>query len=74
MMMVRQEMFDEFFMKHLPDDGFTLEEVYNDYFGLIEEMNSRQPELHGHVIGMDGNIRVPELRPKLDPVYVQRSL
>lgn len=35
-MLPREEMFDEFFKHRLPDDGFTLEEVYEEYFGLMD--------------------------------------
>jgi hypothetical protein len=72
-MMVRQAMFDEFFKNQLPDDGFTLEEVYRDYFGLINQANADRPELHGHVVGLDGHVRIPELAPTLNPVFVARS-
>ena len=48
MVTVRQERFDEFFSRRLPDDGFTLEEVYNDYLWLIEETNGSrlEPEIY----------------------------
>ena len=69
-MMVRQVMFDEFFTKQLPDEGFTMEEIYNDYFGLIDRTKGDRPELHGYTVGLDGHVRVPELAPKLDPLFV----
>ena len=69
-MRVHKEMFDEFFKHRLPDEGFTLEEVYDEYFGLIENMQSSRPELHGHVVTMDGRIVVPELRPSVESIMV----
>jgi hypothetical protein len=58
-MRVHEAMFDEFFKHRLPDEGFTLEEVYDEYFGLIEAMQNSRTELHGHVVTMDGTIVVP---------------
>ena len=37
----------------------------NDYFGLINEMNTYHPELHGYVVGMNGEVYVPEFRPRV---------
>jgi hypothetical protein len=64
-MQLRNEMFDEFFRRRLPDDGFPLEELYDEYFGLIEAGRANQPELHGHVVTMDGSVVIPELRPSV---------
>lgn len=69
-MRVHEVMFDEFFARRIPDEGFTLEEIYEDYFGLIHEMQENRPELHGHVVTMDGNVVVPELRPSIAPFAV----
>lgn len=66
-MVIRQDMFDEFFSRTLPDEGFTLSEVYNDYFGLLHQARETPAELHGHVVTMDGTVIVPELRPTIEP-------
>jgi len=65
-MKLRQYMFDEFFKYKLPDDGFTVEEDHEEYFGLIHEMNAPRPQLHGYVVGLDGEVVVPRLRPTKD--------
>jgi len=65
-MRVREEMFDEFFKHRLPDDGFTLAEVYEEYFGLIEKTQNGRSELHGYAVTMDGQIIIPELRPSVE--------
>ena len=39
------------------------DETANEYHGLIERSEVDCPELHGHVITMDGTIVVPVLRP-----------
>ena len=62
---LRKTMFDEFFQNQLPEEGFSLDELYNDYFGLINEMNTYHPELHGYVVGMNGEVYVPEFRPRV---------
>lgn len=62
-MRVHESMFDEFFARRLPDEGFTLEEVYDEYFGLLHKAREPRPEMHGHVVTMSGEIIVPELRP-----------
>jgi len=61
-------MFDEFFARRLPDEGFTLEEVYDEYFGLLHKLQENRPELHGHVVTMDGRIIIRELRPSAESV------
>lgn len=62
-MRVHETMFDEFFSRRLPDEGFTLEEVYDEYFGLLHKARESRAEIHGHVVTMDGEVVVPELRP-----------
>jgi hypothetical protein len=69
-MRVHQTMFDDFFKQRLPDDGFVIEELYDEYFGLIEKVHASRTELHGHVVTMDGRIVVPELRPSLESARV----
>jgi hypothetical protein len=65
-MRVHEAMFDEFFGRRLPDEGFTLEEVHDDYSVFLQKMREDRPELHGHVVTMDGTILVPELRPSAE--------
>lgn len=62
-MRVHEAMFDEFFGRRLPDDGFTLEDVYEDYFGFLQKRQEHRSELHGFVVTMDGKVVVPQLRP-----------
>lgn len=62
-MVVRESMFDEFFKHKLPDDGFTLEAVYDEYFGLLEKTRGERPELHGHVVTMDGHVVPLDFKP-----------
>lgn len=64
-MRVHEEMFDEFFARRLPDEGFLPKEGRDDYFGLLQTMQGYRPELHGHVVTMDGAVIVPELRPSV---------
>lgn len=64
-MVVREAMFDEFFKHRLPDEGFTLEEVYDEYFGLLEKARGTRPELHGHAVTMDGRVVPPDFKPEL---------
>lgn len=62
-MRVYETMFDEFFGRRLPDEGFTIEELYDDYFGLLHKAKESGAEMHGYVVTMDGKIVVPELKP-----------
>jgi hypothetical protein len=55
---------DDFFRRNLPDDGFPVGELYDEYFGLIEKRRATMPELHGYVVTMDGTVVAPELRPR----------
>jgi hypothetical protein len=64
-MQVHEEMFDEFFARRLPDEGFLPKEGRDDYFGLLQTMQGYRPELHGHVVTMDGTVIFPELRPSV---------
>ena len=63
MRVVREVVFDEFFQHQLPDEGFTLDELYDRYFGLIHEMKPTASALHGYSVDMKGDVIVPRLRP-----------
>ena len=51
---IHETMFDELFRYRLPDDGFTLEEVYDEYFGLMERI---KPGKAGIALTRDDNGR-----------------
>jgi len=68
MRVVRQIVYEEFFTRRLPEDGFTLDERHDQYFGLIRETKPESPELHGFVIGLSGEVIVPQLRPESSAV------
>jgi hypothetical protein len=62
-MVVADIMFEEFFCRPIPREGFVIN-PHPTSFGLIDEDMYDKPALHGYAITMDGNIVVPELRPK----------
>jgi len=53
----------------IPDDGVTIDEVYTQWFGLIAKEGSARPELHGHVVTMEGSVVVPELKPPIKSLF-----
>jgi hypothetical protein len=59
-MQLHREMFEEFFKNRLPEEGFTLDDVYDGYFGLIHATHAIGPELHGFVVTMDGDVLLPQ--------------
>ena len=62
-MVVADIMFDEFFSRPLPLEGFVID-PRPMHFGLIHEDMYDKTDLHGYAITMDGTVVVPELRPK----------
>ena len=57
---------DEFSRHPVSSDARTLEGMHSRYFGLIEQTHRNPPELHGHVVTLEGKIVVPELRPDME--------
>lgn len=57
-------MFDDFFSRPIPQEGFEIDPSRPVFFGLIEKGAGECPELHGHAITMEGNVVPPELRPE----------
>ena len=60
---IPQQVFDGFFSRRLPRDGFTMDELYRDYFGLIASPDGSHSPLQGYAIGMNGDVAVTELHP-----------
>lgn len=63
-MVIADVVFDEFFSRPLPHEGFIINPVRHDYFGLIADTTRNTPELHGYTVTMDGDVVAPEFRPK----------
>jgi hypothetical protein len=62
-MQLHDELSGDVFTRNFPVDGSTIGEHHDEYFGLIDKRRANMPELHGHVVAMDGTVVVPELRP-----------
>lgn len=62
-MIIADIVFDEFFSRPLPIEGFEIDPTGAKYFGLIGPDSYERSELYGYEITMDGDIVVPELRP-----------
>lgn len=60
---IPRQLFDEFFSRRLPHEGFTMNELCREYFGLIASTDESQSPLQGYTIGMNGEVAVTELRP-----------
>ena len=48
----------------VPGEGSAMSESRPTYVGLIRSIQSGKPELHGYVVTLEGNIVIPELRPR----------
>ena len=59
-MQISEQIFETFFEHRLPRGGFTIRETYR---GLIDPSDPGTPELAGHVVTMDGQLVIPQLRP-----------
>lgn len=62
-MTIAELMFEEFFTRPIPHQGFVIDAARPAIIGLIEPSANDRPELHGYIVTMEGNVVLPELRP-----------
>lgn len=63
-MTVSDIMFEEFFAKPIPADGFEIDPRPSVYPGLVDAANRDNIVLHGYEVTMDGKVVEPDLRPQ----------
>jgi hypothetical protein len=71
-MTVIDSMFDEFFSKRIPHEGFVIDPT--NHFGLIEERMRNDSVLSGFAITMSGDVIVQQLNPTLNMVGDKRRI
>jgi hypothetical protein len=71
-MTVIDSLFDEFFSKRIPHEGFVIDPA--NHFGLIDERIPNDSGLGGFAITMGGDVVVQQLNPTLDMVGSERRI
>ncbi len=59
-------LFDDFFGKPIPAEGFEIDPTPSVFPGLIGTTADDRSELHGYEVTMDGDVVPPDLRPEYE--------